>query len=173
VPSAISRVLRRNAGGSGEYRPFGEHRQATQRRAPPRLRRIENIGELRYVVAELLAQRWSSQQISRHLRLRSPATADTPVPRDHESICQALYQPGSMSHRQAEPQRPAHPPGQGGHHPIDSKDTTLPRTVTPDRDKIRSRPLTRLSPQQQHDMAPAIKNAHEMALLPHSSRPGQ
>jgi small subunit ribosomal protein S18 len=56
---------------------------------------------------------------------------------------------------------------------IDYKDTTLLRKFISDRGKIRSRRVTRLSPQQQRDMARAIKNAREMALLPYSSRPGQ
>jgi small subunit ribosomal protein S18 len=49
----------------------------------------------------------------------------------------------------------------------------LLRKFISDRGKIRSRRVTRLSPQQQRDMARAIKNAREMALLPYSSRPGQ
>jgi IS30 family transposase len=35
VPSTVSRELRRNAAGSGEYRPFEAHRRAAARRAPP------------------------------------------------------------------------------------------------------------------------------------------
>jgi small subunit ribosomal protein S18 len=56
---------------------------------------------------------------------------------------------------------------------IDYKDTVLLRKFISDRGKIRSRRVTRLSPQQQRDMARAIKNAREMALLPYSSRPGE
>jgi small subunit ribosomal protein S18 len=56
---------------------------------------------------------------------------------------------------------------------IDYKDTALLRTFSSDRGKIRSRRVTMLTPQQPRDMARAIKNAREMALLPHSSRPGQ
>lgn len=33
--------------------------------------------------------------------------------------------------------------------------------------------FTRPAARQQHDMARAIKNARDMALLPYSSRPGQ
>jgi transposase, IS30 family len=64
APSTISRELRRNATGTG-YRPFEAHRRATARRARRHRRRIEASGELRQLVAELLAQRWSPQQISR------------------------------------------------------------------------------------------------------------
>ena len=56
---------------------------------------------------------------------------------------------------------------------IDYKDTALLRKFISDRGKIRSRRVTRLTPRQQRDMAKAIKNAREMALLPYSSRPGQ
>ncbi|HSZ43318.1 MAG TPA: 30S ribosomal protein S18 [Trebonia sp.] len=55
---------------------------------------------------------------------------------------------------------------------IDYKDTVLLRKFISDRGKIRSRRVTRLSPRQQRDMAKAIKNAREMALLPYSARSG-
>jgi transposase, IS30 family len=92
APSAISRELRRNATGGG-YRPFEAHRRATASRARNHRRRVETSEELRQLVAELLAQRWSPEQISRQLRLRFP---DQPAMRlCHESFCQAIYQPGS------------------------------------------------------------------------------
>ena len=43
-------------------------------------------------VAELLVQRWSPQQISRHLRLKFPEQSGMWL--CHESIYQAVYQPG-------------------------------------------------------------------------------
>ena len=92
APSTISRELRRNAAASG-YRPFEAHRRATARRARHHPRRIETNSEQRQLVAELLAQRWSPQQISRHLRLRFPAQPGMWL--CHESIYQAVYQPGS------------------------------------------------------------------------------
>ncbi|MFI9270870.1 30S ribosomal protein S18 [Kitasatospora sp. NPDC052896] len=52
---------------------------------------------------------------------------------------------------------------------IDYKDTTLLRKFISDRGKIRSRRVTRLTAQQQRQMARAIKNAREMALLPYAS----
>jgi len=55
---------------------------------------------------------------------------------------------------------------------IDYKDTALLRKFISDRGKIRSRRVTRLTRQQQREMARAIKNAREMALLPYTSRPG-
>jgi transposase, IS30 family len=95
APSTISRELRRNAGSGrrGGYRPFEAHRQATARRARRRGRRVETNVELGRVVAELLAQRWSPQQISRQLRRRFPD--DGSMRLCHESIYQAVYQPGS------------------------------------------------------------------------------
>src|SRR5215216_4189677 len=91
--STVSRELRRNATRSRGYRPFHAHRRATARRARTHRRRIETNGELRQMVAELLAQRWSPQQISRHLRLKFPAQSGMWL--CHESIYQAVYQPGS------------------------------------------------------------------------------
>lgn len=52
---------------------------------------------------------------------------------------------------------------------VDYKDTTLLRRFISDRGKIRSRRVTGLTVQQQRDVARAIKNAREMALLPYAS----
>ncbi|MFD7436525.1 30S ribosomal protein S18 [Streptomyces sp. NPDC059861] len=53
---------------------------------------------------------------------------------------------------------------------IDYKDTDLLREFLSERGKIRSRRVTRVSARQQRQLARAIKNAREMALLPYSSR---
>ncbi|WP_399139651.1 30S ribosomal protein S18 [Streptomyces sp. NBUA17] len=53
---------------------------------------------------------------------------------------------------------------------IDYKDTDLLRKFISDRGKIRSRRVTRVTAQQQRQLARAIKNAREMALLPYSTR---
>ena len=50
---------------------------------------------------------------------------------------------------------------------VDWKDATLLRKFLSDRGKIRSRRVTGLNPQQQKQVATAIKNAREMALLPY------
>ncbi len=50
---------------------------------------------------------------------------------------------------------------------VDWKDVTLLRTFISDRGKIRARRVTGLTPQQQRQMAVAIRNAREMALLPY------
>lgn len=49
---------------------------------------------------------------------------------------------------------------------VDYKDINLLRTFISDRGKIRSRRVTGLTPQQQRQVAVAVKNAREMALLP-------
>ena len=49
---------------------------------------------------------------------------------------------------------------------VDWKDTALLRQFVSDRGKIRARRVTGLTPQQQRQVAIAIKNAREMALLP-------
>jgi len=75
--------------------------------------------------------------------------------------------------------RPHHSPiTRGGRTPllsadvtsVDYKDVPLLRTFISDRGKIRSRRVTGITPQQQRMVSRAIKNAREMALLPHSSR---
>ncbi|WP_084955704.1 30S ribosomal protein S18 [Thermoactinospora rubra] len=53
---------------------------------------------------------------------------------------------------------------------VDYKDTALLRKFISDRGKIRSRRVTGVTVQQQRQVARAIKNAREMALLPYSSR---
>ncbi|MGC9381184.1 30S ribosomal protein S18 [Streptomyces sp. MH13] len=53
---------------------------------------------------------------------------------------------------------------------IDYKDTDLLRKFISDRGKIRSRRVTRVTSQQQRQLARAIKNAREMALLPYTVR---
>ena len=49
---------------------------------------------------------------------------------------------------------------------VDYKDTARLRMFISDRGKIRSRRVTGLTVQQQRQVATAIKNAREMALLP-------
>ncbi|OQO89988.1 30S ribosomal protein S18 [Saccharomonospora piscinae] len=50
---------------------------------------------------------------------------------------------------------------------VDWKDAALLRQFISDRGKIRSRRVTGLTPQEQKQVATAIKNAREMALLPY------
>jgi small subunit ribosomal protein S18 len=53
---------------------------------------------------------------------------------------------------------------------VDWKDVNLLRRFMSDRAKIRARRVTGNSTQQQAEIARAIKNAREMALLPYASR---
>ena len=52
---------------------------------------------------------------------------------------------------------------------VDYKDTALLRKFISDRGKIRARRVTGVTVQEQRQIATAIKNAREMALLPYSS----
>ncbi|MZF54199.1 30S ribosomal protein S18 [Streptomyces sp. SID5594] len=76
-----------------------------------------------------------------------------------------------MAHKQ-DPRKPLktrpNPLDAAGITYIDYKDTDLLRKFISDRGKIRSRRVSRVSAQQQRQLAAAIKNAREMALLPYS-----
>jgi small subunit ribosomal protein S18 len=52
---------------------------------------------------------------------------------------------------------------------IDYKDTALLRKFISDRGKIRARRVTGVTVQQQRQIAKAVKNAREVALLPYTS----
>lgn len=53
---------------------------------------------------------------------------------------------------------------------IDYKDVNLLQRFMSDRSKIRARRMNGNTVQQQHDIATAVKNAREMALLPYTKR---
>lgn len=53
---------------------------------------------------------------------------------------------------------------------VDYKDTQLLRRFLSDRGKIRARRVTGTCAQHQRDVATAIKNAREMAILPYAAR---
>jgi len=53
---------------------------------------------------------------------------------------------------------------------VDYKDTALLRKFISDRGKIRARRVTGVNAQQQRQIARAIKNAREMALLPYTAQ---
>ncbi|MFE7435639.1 30S ribosomal protein S18 [Streptomyces tendae] len=74
-----------------------------------------------------------------------------------------------QSDRKPARQRP-NPLDQAGVTYVDYKDTELLRRFISDRGKIRSRRVTRVTSQQQRQLARAIKNAREMALLPYGTR---
>ena len=74
------------------------------------------------------------------------------------------------SDRRAVPKRRVNILKREGIEAVDWKDPTLLRKFVSDRGKIRSRRVTGLTPQQQKQVATAIKNAREMALLAYPSK---
>ncbi len=56
-PSTISREVRRNTSGAGNYRPFGAHRKALARRPRPRSGKLAHDNQLRDFVQDRLEQR--------------------------------------------------------------------------------------------------------------------
>ncbi|MET9442008.1 30S ribosomal protein S18 [Streptomyces sp. NPDC006610] len=72
--------------------------------------------------------------------------------------------------RQAARRPRANPLDAAGITYVDYKDTDLLRKFISDRGKIRSRRVTHVTRQQQRQIARAVKNAREMALLPYGSR---
>jgi small subunit ribosomal protein S18 len=76
---------------------------------------------------------------------------------------------GTSTRRQTVKRQRVNPLDAAGITYIDYKDTDLLRKFISDRGKIRSRRVTRVTPQQQRQIAQAIKSAREMALLPYGS----
>lgn len=81
-----------------------------------------------------------------------------------------------MARKAARSRRPALPPGRSpkrnalralGLDAVDYKDTATLRLFISERGKVRSRQVTGLTVRQQRQVATAIKNAREMALLPY------
>lgn len=58
----------------------------------------------------------------------------------------------------------------GIHEAVDYKDVATLRRFLSDKGRIRARRVTGLTPQQQRQVATAIRNAREMALLPYGPR---
>ena len=87
--STISRELRRNRHGSGQYRPFHAHRQAALRRRRPKPIKLETNEALREYVSSRLSKKWSPQQISRSLKATQPGEPGMYVA--PESIYMAIY----------------------------------------------------------------------------------
>ena len=77
--------------------------------------------------------------------------------------------PSTAARRKAAKRRRANPLDAAGITYIDYKDTDLLRKFISDRGKIRARRVTGVSVQEQRQIAKAVKNAREMALLPYSS----
>jgi IS30 family transposase len=85
----VYREKARNRKPDGSYQPWFAHNQAHLRRRRPKPRRFDTDTELRAVVTDKLARRWSPQQISRWLRRRWPRRRDRHVCR--ETIYEAAY----------------------------------------------------------------------------------
>jgi len=68
------------------------------------------------------------------------------------------------------PKKKQNPLKTAGVEKVDYKDTNLLRKFISDRGKIRARRVTGVTVQQQREIAKAVKNAREMALLPYSTR---
>ena len=67
------------------------------------------------------------------------------------------------------PKKKQNPLKSAGVEKIDYKDVNVLRKFISDRGKIRARRVTGVTVQQQREIAKAVKNAREMALLPYSS----
>ena len=67
------------------------------------------------------------------------------------------------------PKKKQNPLKTAGVEKVDYKDINVLRKFISDRGKIRARRVTGVSVQQQREIAKAVKNAREMALLPYSS----
>src|SRR5512142_2312344 len=67
------------------------------------------------------------------------------------------------------PKKKVNPLDKEGIAYIDYKDTALLRKFISDRGKIRARRVTGVTAQQQRQIARAVKNAREMALLPYTT----
>nr|WP_083466890.1 30S ribosomal protein S18 [Kibdelosporangium sp. MJ126-NF4] len=74
-----------------------------------------------------------------------------------------------MRHARRNERRRGSPLLRTGVSTVDWKDATLLREFISDRGRIRSRRVTGLTPRLQQEVATAIKNAREMALLPYPS----
>ena len=66
------------------------------------------------------------------------------------------------------PKKKQNPLKAAGVEKVDYKDVPLLRKFISDRGKIRARRVTGVSVQEQRQIATAIKNAREVALLPYS-----
>jgi IS30 family transposase len=88
-PSTVSREIRRNGDRDGRYRPHRAEHAARARMCRPRLRRIAVDAVLAGVVAKLLAQRWSPEQVAHELRVLFAGQQQRWL--CAESIYQAIY----------------------------------------------------------------------------------
>lgn len=91
APSTVSREVAAN-GGRPAYRAWSAERMAVHRGRRPRRAKLAASGQLRTVVEELLAQRWSPTQIAARLRHDRPNQPEMWV--SHETIYRSLFVQG-------------------------------------------------------------------------------
>ncbi|OXZ02841.1 integrase [Streptomyces sp. 2R] len=86
---SVYREIKRNSKPDGRYNPWWAHNQALLRRRRPKEEKIRAGEPLRTFVREKLTEKWSPQQISRHLtREHAPDTSMRACP---ETIYRALF----------------------------------------------------------------------------------
>jgi transposase, IS30 family len=88
--STVSREIRRN-GGREAYRAWEAETAALQRARRPKKAKLACEPALRALVAEMLDQRWSPEQIAGRLRLLFPEEPGMRV--SHETIYLSLFDP--------------------------------------------------------------------------------
>jgi transposase, IS30 family len=88
-PSTVSRELSRNADRRGEYRATSAHALAWQRASRPKPAKLHVNLRLREIVEQLLARRYSPEQIAGRLRVEFPDDPEMWV--STETIYQSLY----------------------------------------------------------------------------------
>ena len=88
-----------------------------------------------------------------------------PSARDRKPGARALAKAAALR----KPKKKVNPLDKDGITYIDYKDTALLRKFISDRGKIRARRVTGVTSQQQRQIARAVKNAREMALLPYTA----
>ncbi|MCX4791706.1 IS30 family transposase [Streptomyces sp. NBC_01221] len=70
--STVYREIGRGRKENGEYEPWWAHNQALLRRQRPKEEKLRDHGPLRAAVREKLDEKWSPQQIARHLAREHP-----------------------------------------------------------------------------------------------------
>ncbi|MFF4309691.1 IS30 family transposase [Streptomyces sp. NPDC001507] len=89
--STVYREISRGRGGpEGTYNPWWSHNQAILRRRRPKPEKLRANAELRAFINDKLGQRWSPQQITRHLAARNRPGKPT-MNACPETIYRALY----------------------------------------------------------------------------------
>ncbi|WP_430625678.1 IS30 family transposase [Streptomyces sp. NBC_01264] len=87
--STVYREISRGRCPGGAYSPWWSHNQAILRRRRPKEEKFQTSNELRAFVNDKLGQRWSPQQITRHLARTHPGQTDMNA--CPETIYRALY----------------------------------------------------------------------------------